>query len=54
MSCLSGIRPGGGVTAEQALTWNVGTWRRDAKGAAQVAAPQAPEYRCVSQGRTTP
>src|SRR5262244_1564129 len=23
--CLSGIRPGGGVTADQALTWNVGS-----------------------------
>jgi hypothetical protein len=54
VSCLSGLRPGGGVTAEQALTWNVGTSGRDAKGAAQVAVPQAPEYRGVSQGRTTP
>src|SRR5215475_6159880 len=52
--CLSGLRPGGGVTAEQALTWNVGTWRRDAKGEAQGATPQAPEYRRASQGRTTP
>jgi hypothetical protein len=24
--CLSGIRPEGGVTTSQALTWNVGTW----------------------------
>jgi len=54
VSCLSGIRPGGGVTADQALTWNVGTWRRDAKGEGQVVAPQGPEYQRASQGRTTP
>lgn len=28
-----------------------GTCRPDAKGAAQAAAPQVPEYRCGAQGR---
>ena len=52
--CLSDIRPEGGVTAGQALAWNVGTWRRDAKGEGQVVAPRAREYQCEPQGRTTP
>jgi len=41
------------VTVRQALAWNMGTWGLDAKGEGQVAAPQAPEYRGETQGRTT-
>jgi hypothetical protein len=39
---------------QQAFLWNVGTWRADAKGAAQAEAPQEPEYRCGAQGRIDP
>jgi hypothetical protein len=35
----SGIRLEDGVTPDQALVWNVGTCRRDAKGAVQVGGP---------------
>jgi hypothetical protein len=37
--CLGGIRHKGGVTLYQALVWNVGTCRPDAKGETQVVAP---------------
>lgn len=36
----------------QAFARNLGTCRSDAKGAAQVEAPQEPEYQCRAQGRT--
>jgi hypothetical protein len=36
-----GIRHGGGVTSMQALVWNAGTCRPDAKGEMQVETPQA-------------
>ena len=34
--CLDGVRHAGGVNLIQALVWNVGTCRSDAKGEAQV------------------
>ena len=34
--CLDGVRHAGGVNLIQALVWNVGTCRPDAKGEAQV------------------
>ena len=37
---LGGVRHEGGVSAIQALVWNVGTCRLDAKGKVQVEAPQ--------------
>ena len=37
--CPDGVRHEGGVTLLQALVWNVGTCRPDAKGAIQVEAP---------------
>ena len=37
--CLSGVRHKGGVTLDQALMWNVGTCRPDAKGEIQAEAP---------------
>ena len=37
--CPGGIRHEGGVTLDQALAWNVGTWRLDAKGEVQVGGP---------------
>jgi hypothetical protein len=37
--CPSGGRHKGGVSPAQALVWNVGTYRLDAKGALQVADP---------------
>ena len=49
---LGGGRHGGGVNVTWASAWNVGTWRPDEKGAMQVAAPQASEYRGGAQGRT--
>ena len=52
--CPSDDRHKGGVSPTQALVWNVGTWRLDAKGEAQVVAPQVREYQCETQGRTTP
>jgi len=36
----------------EALVWNVGTLRLDAKGDLQVADPLGAEYRCRAQGRT--
>jgi hypothetical protein len=36
---LNGIRYGGGVNLIQALVWNVGTCRLDAKGETQVGDP---------------
>jgi hypothetical protein len=47
-----GGRHGGGVNVTWASAWNVGTWRPDVKGAMQVVAPQASEYRGGAQGRT--
>ena len=44
----SGIRLEGGMTSDQALVWNVGTCRRDAKGEDQAGRPgkeQAPDAR---------
>jgi hypothetical protein len=38
--CLGGVRHKGGVNLIQALLRNVGTCRSDAKGEAQVEAPQ--------------
>ncbi len=38
--CLSGVRHKDGVTLIQALVWNVGTRRSDAKGGTQVEEPQ--------------
>jgi hypothetical protein len=35
-----GIRLGGGVTPDQALLWNAGTCRPDAKGEAQAGEPR--------------
>ena len=37
---LGGVRHEGGVSAIQALVWNVGTCRLDAKGKVQVEAPR--------------
>jgi len=37
--CLSGIRHEGSMNCLQALLWNVGTCRFDAKGAIQVEEP---------------
>ena len=34
--CLGGVRHAGGVNLDQALVWNVGTCRPDAKGETQV------------------
>ena len=52
--CQRGVRREGGVSPFQAQVRNLGTCRLDAKGAAQVEAPQGPEYRCEAQGRITP
>ena len=49
-----GLRHKDGVNLIQALMWNVGTCRSDVKGAAQVEAPQEPEYRSRAQGRSDP
>ena len=38
--CLGGVRHKGGVTLNQALVWNGGTCRPDAKGETQVEDPQ--------------
>jgi hypothetical protein len=38
-----GIRLGGGVTLDQALLWNAGTCRPDAKGEAQAGNPRKGE-----------
>lgn len=37
---LGGIRLEGGVTLDQALSWNVGTCRFDAKGASRAGGPR--------------
>jgi len=37
--CPDGIRHEGGVTLGQALVWNVGTCRPDAKGEIQIGGP---------------
>ena len=37
---LSGIRHRGGVNRDQALAWNVGTYRLDVKGEIQVDDPR--------------
>ena len=50
--CPSGDRHGDGESPAQALVWNVGTCRLDAKGDLQVADPLGAEYRCRAQGRT--
>ena len=39
VDCLSGVRHKDGVTLIQALVWNVGTCRSDAKGETQVEDP---------------
>ena len=52
--CPGGVRHEGGVNSVQALVWNVGTCRPDAKGEAQAADPREPEYRCGAQGRSHP
>jgi hypothetical protein len=39
-ACLGGIRHRGGVNRDQALVWNVGTCRLDAKGEIQGDEPQ--------------
>jgi hypothetical protein len=41
--CPDGIRHEGGVTLDQALAWNVGTCRPDAKGEVQVGSPHEDE-----------
>ena len=41
--CPGGIRHEGGVTLNQALAWNVGTCRPDAKGEIQVGGPHEDE-----------
>jgi hypothetical protein len=41
--CPVGIRHEGGVTLNQALLWNVGTCRPDAKGEPQVGSPHEGE-----------
>lgn len=38
--CLSGARHRGDVNLNQAVAWNVGTFRLDAKGEIQVEDPQ--------------
>lgn len=40
VACVGGIRHRGGVTLDQALVWNVGTCRLDAKGEIQGDDPQ--------------
>jgi hypothetical protein len=52
--CPGGVRHEGGVTVVQAGVRNVGTCRPDAKGEAQVEAPQAREYQGGAQGRSRP
>jgi hypothetical protein len=47
-----GIRHRGGVTLFQALEWNLGSCRSDAKGAVQAETPQEPEYQCGAQWRS--
>ncbi len=44
--CPSGDRHKDGVSPAQALVWNVGTCRFDAKG----EAPRGREYRCEAEG----
>jgi hypothetical protein len=39
VDCPSGDRHEGGVSPVQALAWNVGTYRPDAKGALQAEDP---------------
>ena len=43
VDCLSGVRHKDGVTLIQALVWNVGTCRPDAKGEAQRRGPHKGE-----------
>ncbi len=51
---LGGDRHKGGVILVQALAWNVGTCRCDAKGKVQGADPPGQKYRCTAQGRINP
>lgn len=39
-TCLGGTRHRGGVTVDQALVWNVGTWGLAGKGEIQGADPR--------------
>lgn len=49
----TGVRHEGGVISMEALGWNGGPCRLDAKRDAQVGSPlQAPEDRCGAQGRS--
>ena len=41
--CLGGVRHAGGVNLDQALVWNVGTCRPDAKGETQVGSTHKSE-----------
>ena len=41
--CLGGVRHKSGVNLNQALVWNVGTCRPDAKGEAQMRGPHKGE-----------
>ncbi len=47
-----GIRHRGGVTFVQALVWNLGSCRSDAKGAGQAETLQDPEYQYGAQWRS--
>jgi hypothetical protein len=50
----SGIRLEGGVNLDQALAWNVGTCRFDAKGAGRVSSPHKTlSTDAEHRGRTT-
>ena len=51
---LDGDRHKGGVSLAQALAWNVGTCRHDAKGKVQGEDPQGRKYQSVAQGRINP
>jgi hypothetical protein len=54
--CLPTVRAATGMKTardqREALVWNVGTLRLDAKGDLQVVDPLGAEYRCRAQGRT--
>ena len=50
--CLVGIRWKDGMNLIRAFVRNVGTCRRDVKGAIQVEPPLEFEYRCMAQGRS--
>jgi hypothetical protein len=49
-TCPSGIRLGGGVNPDQALLWNAGTCRPDAKGEAQAGSPRKSESTDAGHG----